>query len=314
MMTQLYQISDATRQFHLAVGDGHQLEVEEYGCAAGVPVIICHGGPGTGICHYPLHYFNPERYRIILYSQRGCGGSTPHSTAHNTTAHLLQDLTTLLDHLDITKTVLAGGSWGATLALLYALAEPKRVRGLVLWSSFLSSSADFAWMYSPEGAGAQFYPEQYQQFNSQNLSWQALLAQYHQRLNGKDELLGFQAAQHWCQWERLLIAGESNPRYLLAERQHQLLQARLMVHFFTAGGFVPDGFILQHATQLQSIPSWFIHGRHDLICRFAGVQALATTMHAKLLILDGIGHCVRNSVYSEAIRRAADLLLIKLDH
>lgn len=313
-MTQRYTVTDPVRSFHLPVGDGHQIQVEEYGNIQGLPVIICHGGPGSGLCKESAGYFNPKRYRIILFSQRGCGGSTPLDLQYNTPSCLLDDMTRLIGHLAISKCVLAGGSWGATLAMLYAQRFPEHVKGLILWGSFLGQQSDLEWLYGASSAGAQFYPEQYETFRNGLTSTAEILQMYQVELMGSDQLIQRKAAQRWHTWDRQLTLGALAARYHLDNVDNVLQQAKVMCHFFSPQVMVELAILHNVEKQLATIPTWFIHGRHDLVCRFSSVQKLATQAGAQLFILDGLGHCNANDVYVEAIRRAADLLACKLMH
>ncbi|QTH70700.1 alpha/beta fold hydrolase [Pseudoalteromonas xiamenensis] len=313
-MSRFYQHTEAFRQYHLAVGDGHQMSVEEWGNPTGLPVFVCHGGPGFGSCTSMVQFFNPDRYRVIFFSQRGCKGSTPHSIEHNTTQHLVHDIEMLRQHLGLEKILLAGGSWGATLALLYAITHPNAVKGLLLWATFLATESDYEWLYGADGAGAQFYPEAYSQFNPDQLKWEHLLSEYHTVLQGKDDIAAYHAAKQWLSWESLLLNAGTTFTLSLVERHQELSYAQIMLHYFTHRCFIAESEIADRAESLRAIPTWFIHGRHDLICRFSPVLSLSERMKARMLIIDGVGHSIQNSVYSEAILRAADLLQIKLDH
>ncbi|PCK30848.1 alpha/beta fold hydrolase [Pseudoalteromonas piscicida] len=314
-MSLLYQHGDALRRFHLAVGEGHQLGIEEYGNRNGVPVIMLHGGPGQGHSCNVLGYFNPQKYRVILYSQRGCGSSTPADFNHINTQYLLSDIQVIKAHLGLEKIVLAGESFGAMLALLFGQLNPDSVLGMVLWSSFLGTHADLEWLYGNTGAPAQTYPEQYQEFTQgSSASTQALLAAYHGALFGNDELLQRKAAQRWAEWDTLITDQCDTQRIRLCSADKQLIKAQQMVHFFSHQCFINPQQIITNAESLLSIPTWFIHSRHDLMCRYAPVHQLAQQTQAQLLVLSGVGHCCANPAYAEAIRRATDLLLCKIQH
>ncbi|BDF95709.1 alpha/beta fold hydrolase [Pseudoalteromonas sp. KAN5] len=309
---QLYPSITPYHDFHLSVGDGHQLHIQEYGEPCGLPVVICHGGPGAGLHADDCRFFDPTRYRIILYSQRGCGQSTPHLINANTTAELVADLDYLRTYLGLEKWVLSGGSWGATLSLLYAIEHTQHVQGLILRGTFLATAADFDWLYSRAGGAAHFYPELYARF-SQNLpDVTSILAFYQQQLNDDNQINANHFAKLWCQWESVLSHGKQHHQWGLSSPQLGLNMARLMVHYFAARCFITDNFISEHYKKISKVPVWFIHGRHDLVCRFNAVQQLAEQLNAQLLILDGVGHGVDNNVYLAAVRRAADLMCIKL--
>lgn len=309
---QLYPSITPYNDFHLSVGEGHQLHVQEYGEPSGFPVVICHGGPGLGLHCDNCRFFDPNRYRIILYSQRGCGLSTPHQLTTNTSDKLITDLEYLRQSLGLEKWSLCGASWGATLCLLYSIAHHKRVASLILRGTFLATSADFQWLYGSQGAGAQFYPELYQQFSQNHSSVKRILGFYQQQLSDENQINASHYAKLWCQWESVLEQGRHCPEWTLHCPQHGLNMARLMVHYFSSRCFIEDDYIINNCQNLAQLPIWFIHGRHDLVCRFSAVQQFAKQLNAQLLVLDGVGHGIDNQVYLSAVRRAADHMYIKL--
>lgn len=309
---QLYPSITPYNDFHLSVGEGHQLHVQEYGNPKGFALVICHGGPGLGLHPDNCRFFDPNRYRIILYSQRGCGLSTPHQVSDNTTDNLIEDLNYLRQSLGIEKLSLCGASWGATLCLLYAIKYRNHVAGLILRGTFLATHADLAWLYGPKGAGAQFYPELYQAFSQNQPDVKRILALYAQHLHSDDQISAIHYAKQWCQWEAVLSQGRQSSQWALNCPQQRLTMARLMVHYFSSQCFIEEGYIAKNSLYLQGLPMWFIHGRHDLVCRFSAVQQLTTQLNAQLLVLDEVGHGVDNHVYLAAVRRAADLMSIKL--
>lgn len=307
---QLYPSIIPFDDFYLPAEGGNQIHVQQYGDANGVPVVVCHGGPGTGLQADSCRFFDPTRYRIILYSQRGCGLSNPHSL--NATPDLIADLELLRSHFEIDSWVLCGGSWGATLCLLYTIEHRERVQGLILWGTFLAATQDYEWLYSASGAAAHFYPELYQQFSQDLPDVMSILQFYQQQLHDKNQINANHFAKLWCQWETVLSHNKLHHDWRLSSPKLGLNMARLMVHYFINNCFIPDNFISQQHQKVKKIPTWFIHGRHDLVCRFDGVQNLAEQLNAQLLILDGIGHSIDNNVYLSAVRRAADLMYIKL--
>ncbi|PAJ74843.1 prolyl aminopeptidase [Pseudoalteromonas sp. NBT06-2] len=313
-MHQLYGVEKAYRSYHLAVGDGHQIHIEEYGCEEGIPVLICHGGPGSGL--NPLHcrYFNPEHYRLILFSQRGCGLSTPHFELQgNTTAHLISDIELLREFLDISYWMITGKSWGSTLALLYAIEYPQRVLGLLLCSTFLARKQDLNWLFGELGAPAQAFPEQFDNFRASHNNVSSILEYYIHQLNMNDELACIKAAKAWCEWESVLSGMYPNhdADLHLVNKEKVLDVARLETHYFIHNFFIEDDFILNNIERLQHIPMWFLHGRQDLISPFAGVyyltKQLSQNSNIKLDILNNVGHSSENINYANAIRIAADM-------
>ncbi|MFY8273860.1 alpha/beta fold hydrolase [Pseudoalteromonas sp. SSDWG2] len=310
-MSLSYPISHPNKVYHLAVGQGHQLEIEEHGNPDGLPVIICHGGPGAGLSRFECGHFNPQHYRILLYSQRGCGNSTPHSCNNNTLDLLIHDLEAIRAHLGIERWVLCGESFGATLVLCYALRYQQRVAALMLWATFLASAQDSYWYLGRNGAGAQFYPEQYQQFNPQLLNVSELIESYRQRLFCGNELTNIDAAKTWCAWEDIL-SQERATDFKLKATASRVQRAQLQVHYFYHQFFIEDNYLMSHAHKLTHIPIWMVHGRHDLVSAFARAQALATKLNAHLDSVDGLGHSLANEVYCQAQCRATDHMFLKL--
>lgn len=153
----LYPNIDPFDQKVIETGDGHRVYVEQCGNPNGVPVLVLHGGPGGGCSPAMRRYFDPDHYRVVLFDQRGCGRSRPHASVQdNTTWHLVQDIETIRGLLGIDRFILFGGSWGATLALIYAISHPSRVSAMVLRGVFLMTQTELDWFYGG-GAGA-FYP------------------------------------------------------------------------------------------------------------------------------------------------------------
>ncbi|SFD31580.1 prolyl aminopeptidase [Pseudoalteromonas denitrificans] len=313
-MPQLYGVGGARRSYHLAVGEGHQIHIEEYGCSDGIPVLICHGGPGSGLNPLNCRYFNPEHYRLILFSQRGCGLSTPHFELQaNTTQHLLADMEQIRNSLGISLWVITGESWGATLALLYAITYPEKVSGLLLRSTFLARKADINWLFGEHGAPAQSFPEHFESFRTGYKSVSETLQYYKKQLSSEDEFACIKAAKAWCEWESVLSGMYPNhiADLRLITKEKVLDVARLENHYFTHDFFIEDEYIANKVDKLLDVPMWFLHGRQDLISPFAGVYHLTKKLEAnpniKLDILNDVGHSSENVNYANAIRIASDM-------
>jgi len=307
-----YDFKPARQSFHLAVGQGTQIHVEEYGNENGVPVVVCHGGPGNGLVPAMSRLFNPHKYRIILFSQRGCGLSSPDSLENNTPNNLVSDINILLNHLGIQQCVLAGGSWGASLSLLFYHIYPEKVSGLILWASFLAETNDLAWIYGPNGAGAQFYPELYQEFSLGCKSETDILAQYLYVLNGKDELEQHKVAQLWMSWESQLAMRTQTRISSQPSACSKTQQAKIMCHYFQPKLFSQLANISLFNKTLCKLPCWLIHSRDDLICRYSLAQRFAQAHNAQFYILENAGHAHKENEYINAITRASDLMLCRL--
>ncbi|MGB0361162.1 MAG: prolyl aminopeptidase, partial [Endozoicomonas sp.] len=201
-MRTLYPAIKPYATYHLQVDDIHELYVEECGSKDGIPVLFVHGGPGGGCTEKNRCFFDPEKYRIILFDQRGCGRSKPHAELkQNETPLLIDDIEKIREMLSIDQWLMFGGSWGSTLSLLYAQAHTERVSGLILRGIFLSRQQDFDWLYK-EGA-SRVFPDHWQNFLEfiPEAEHTDLLEAYHQRLFGDDELARMNAAKHWSLWE-----------------------------------------------------------------------------------------------------------------
>lgn len=295
----------------LPVADGHQLYVETCGAPDGVPLVVLHGGPGGGIHPMMRQFFDPSRWRLICYDQRGAGRSTPsQSLEHNHTEALLTDLEVLREHLGVERWWLCGGSWGSTLALLYAERFPERCLGLVLRGVFLCRQRDLAWLYGPEGA-ARLYPEQWQRFSAgmEGLDVPQLLVSYRERL-ARPDVEARHWAQRWSAWEACLATLLPNAEVAASFDARALPIARIENHYFCAQGFIEENQILNAAASLATIPGYIVHGRHDLVCPLEQATELAAAWPlAHLDIVEGAGHSsqepgIRQALLAALVRAA----------
>lgn len=307
----LYPQVDPFDQRMIDVGDGHRLYVEQAGHPEGQPVIVLHGGPGGGCSPAMRRYFDPSHYRIILFDQRGCGRSRPHASVEaNTTWHLIADIERIRSLLGIGSWILFGGSWGATLALLYAETHPERVTHLVLRGVFLMTQGELDWFYGG-GAGA-FYPERWQAFAGMVPEDERhdLIAAYNLRLFCGDMGTETRFARAWTGWENALAsvdadlhAGEAPPDYARAF-------ARLENHYFINRGFLEcDGQILRDLPRIRHIPATIVQGRHDMICPPISAWALAQAWpRADLRMIPAAGHALSEPGISAELVRTMDRL------
>ncbi len=277
------------------VGDGHKIYVEQSGRRDGQPVVVLHGGPGGGCSPAMRRYFNPNIYRIILFDQRGCGRSTPHASIEaNTTWHLVSDIERIRESLAIEDWMVFGGSWGATLALIYAETHPERVSHLVLRGVFMMTQVELKWFYG--GGAGKFWPETWKRFQEliPEDERNDMIGAYHKRLfsgNLSEEVL---YARAWSAWENALatvhstgVGGESPAEYARAF-------ARLENHYFTHGGFLEyDGQILDQIGNISDIPGTIVQGRYDMICPPETAYTLAQAWgKADLRMIPVAGHAL----------------------
>lgn len=302
----------------LRCDDLHEIAIEESGNRFGIPVLVLHGGPG-GACS-PLHrrFFNPEKYRIILFDQRGSGKSLPYGELRaNHTQALMQDIETIRKHLAIDKCVLFGGSWGATLALLYAQKYPQHVLGMILRGVFLARKQDLDWLYK-EGAN-KFFPDAWAEFIkpiSKN-ERDDLIAAYYRRLTGPDDLARLAAARTWAVWEAhcstLRPSRAIIDQYL--DARNAICLARIESHYFMNDCFIAENQILQNMSHLENIPGVIIHGRYDMICPLESAYSLHQHWPgSELNVIRDAGHSSTEHGIVDALVRACDDYAQRFSH
>ena len=283
----------------LGVSDGNAISWEVSGSPKGKPAVLLHGGPGQGTSPHMRRGFDPEKYRIILFDQRGCGGSTPHASDPstemrlNTTDHLVADMEALREHLGVDRWLVVGGSWGATLAVAYAERHPSRVSELVLHTVTTGRRSEAEWLY---GGLARIFPEAAERFRSHVPEAQAgdVIAAYARRMEHADESVRLLAARAWCDWEEAALSLEPTPTaglYTTLSTEETLAFARICTHYLHHGAWLEEGALIRDAGRLSEIPGVLIHGRRDLTCPVETAVLLARAWPgSKLIILDDAGH------------------------
>jgi len=292
----------------LPVGDGHTLALSEYGNAGGIPALLLHGGPGSGSTPLLRRFFDPACYRIVCLDQRGAGASRPRGgLVANTTAHLIEDLRRIRAELGIERWLVVGGSWGATLALAYAAAEPGAVDGLLLRASFLARRADIDGFF--QGAQA-LEPDAWKRFAAVAPEQRrgALLDWLAETLTGADTDARERAALAWWHWEQAL-AGTAGSG---VEPDGAALAAlvdryRVQSHYLRHDCWLAAPTLLERCEALPRVPTLLLHGRADRICPPAGALALQQRIaHAELRWVDGAGHDPAHPAMAGAMRVALD--------
>ena len=298
----------------LAVGEGHQLYVEQSGNTNGIPVLYLHGGPGGGCSKNHRRYFDPSKYRIILFDQRGCGRSQPSpSIENNTLRHLIEDIEHIRHHLGISQWLIAGGSWGTTLALTYGIKHADTILGFILRGIFLGENAEYNWLYNAQGA-AQFYPEYYRKFIAQLPAKERIdpLKAYHSILTSDNEVAVIAASKAWCLWELQLSPLEPhNIGMAHVDDPHQALcMAKISSHYFINHCFFEEHYILTNINKIANIPAIIVHGRFDMVCRLSVADALVQHWeNAQLQILPCAGHSGFESQTIDAFCKASDVMV-----
>ena len=293
----LYPPIDAHRSGRLRVSDLHEIYWEESGNPVGKPVVFLHGGPGSGTDPRQRRFFDPARYRIVLFDQRGCGKSLPHaSLVDNTTWHLVDDIERLREHLGIERWQLFGGSWGSTLALAYAQAHPSRVTELVLRGIFLVRPWEFDWFYgTPDGTGA-LYPELYAEFVGllPEAERGEVMAAYYRRLTGDDPAVRAEAARRWSKWEGATSFLRLDPNYLARFDDAEVADAfaRIECHYFVNGGFLRSPTqLLDDVPKIRHLPATIVQGRYDIVCPMKSAWDLHRAWpEAELRVVPDAGH------------------------
>jgi proline iminopeptidase len=297
----------------LPVTSPHVLYVEETGNPNGVPVIVLHSGPGAGGDTHLRRFFDPQQYRIIIFDQRGCGRSSPHTElSHNTTTHLIEDIESLREYLKLERFVLFGGGFGSTLALLYAERYPQHVRALLLHQIYLARQQDIDWFFK-QGASL-IYPDYWHEF-TQTIPSEAIdniPAYYHQILHGNNELARMAAAKNWALWQARCSSLQPHASVLDAysDPHFALAFAMLETHYIAHHYFIKDDEILANAHKIRHIPCFIIHGRYDMVCPLAGAWALNQALIASdLRIIRDAGHSDREAGIIDALIHASKEIL-----
>ncbi|WP_146347595.1 prolyl aminopeptidase [Falsiphaeobacter marinintestinus] len=293
----------------LDVGQGHRIYMEQCGNPDGMPVVVLHGGPGGGCSPAMRRYFDPKVYRIILFDQRGCGRSRPHAgVENNTTWHLVADIERIRSDLDIDSWIVFGGSWGATLSLIYAQSHPERVAQLVLRGVFLMTQTELDWFYG--GGAGKFWPETWANFVSPIPEDERgdLIKAYNKRLFSGDRAMEVRFGRAWSAWENALASIHSTGGTGESPGDYARAFARLENHYFTHGGFLEfDGQILANMGRISHIPGVIVQGRYDMICPPVSAYRVSELWPAsELKMVRNAGHALSEPGISAELVRVMD--------
>ncbi|EEX08805.1 proline iminopeptidase [Ruegeria lacuscaerulensis ITI-1157] len=305
----LYPPVDPFDQRVVDMGDGHRIYVEQCGNPDGIAVVVLHGGPGGGCSPAMRRYFDPEVYRVILFDQRGCGRSRPTaSVENNTTWHLVADIERLRKLFEIDDWIVFGGSWGATLALIYAQTHPDRVTRLVLRGVFLATQAELDWFYG--GGAGKFWPEQWARFTSllRDSELSDTIGAYNKRLFSGDRATEILYARAWSHWENALASIHTNGAVGESPGEYARTFARLENHYFAHKCFLEyDGQILDRMDRIAHIPGHIVQGRYDMICPPQAAWSLAEKWpEAELKMVRQAGHALSEPGISAELVRIMD--------
>ena len=310
----LYPDNEPFTSGWLQTGGPHEIYYEECGRPSGKPAVILHGGPGGAINPTMRRFFDPARWRMALFDQRGCGRSRPNASLdENTTWTLIEDIERLREHLGIEKWTVFGGSWGSTLALAYAITHPDRVEALILRGIFLVSDRELRWFYQ-DGASMMF-PDAWARFLEPIPEDERgdLMAAYHRRLTHPDRRVQARAAAAWSQWEgdTISIRGPEARPSKFNEMDFAVAFARIECHYFANKGFFPeDGWILKNIDKIKDIPGWIVQGRFDVVTPLESAWKLKTAWpKANFEIVWDAGHASTEPGVIDGLVRATDRAL-----
>lgn len=297
----------------MSVGGGHEIYVEEVGNPDGIPVVVLHGGPGGGCSPFMRQFFDPTRYRVILFDQRGCGKSRPYASVEaNTTWHLLDDIEHIRTKLGIEKWMLFGGSWGATLALTYAQAYPERVLHIILRGVFLGTQAELDWFYG--GGAGRFWPELWDEFASMVSPNERgdLIDAYRKRLFSGDHAQEVAFAQAWAGWETALASAKSSGVAGRAPAEYARAFSRIENHYFSNKCFFPhDDYLIANLDKIAQVPGTIVQGRLDMICPPATASRLHANWRAsRLHMIPMAGHAMSEPGITQRLVQTMDRLAL----
>jgi proline iminopeptidase len=314
-MDELYPPIAAHASGKLDVGDGHRIYWEAAGNPRGKPVVVLHGGPGSGVAPMSRRHFDPDVYRVILFDQRGAGRSTPSITdpdvdlSANTLWHLVGDMEKIRERLEIERWQLFGGSWGTTLALAYAQTHPERVSEIVLRGVFTARQSELDWIY--RGGASNLFPAEWDEYLTSipGPRRHDPLAVYHELVYHPERAVREHAAIAWSAWEGAIVSlvPQAGFRKEYADPAFALPFARIALHYFTNGSWLEDGQLIRDAGKLRGIPGVIVQGRYDAVCPPSTAYQLHRAWPgSRLELLDTAGHAVNETGVMAALRSATD--------
>ena len=312
-MRELYPPREAYLEGKLKVSDLHTIHFEESGNPQGKPIVVLHGGPGGGCPSYYRQYFNPEKWRVIMFDQRGCGKSTPHAELReNTTWDLVGDIEKLREHLGIDYWVVFGGSWGSTLSLAYSQTHPERCRGLILRGIFMLRQKELHWFYQ-EGA-SNIFPDAWEEYLKPIPQGERddLLNAYYKRLTSEDKKIRLEAAKSWSIWEastsKLFL--DKSLMNSFGESAFADAFARIECHYFVNKGFFEtEDQLLTNVDKIRHIPAVIVQGRYDVVCPMVSAWELHKEWkEAEFIVVPDAGHSMTEPGIQTALLDATDKL------
>ncbi|MGD1912446.1 MAG: prolyl aminopeptidase [Rivularia sp. (in: cyanobacteria)] len=310
-MRELYPPREAYQEGRLQVSELHTIHFEESGNPQGKPIVVLHGGPGGGCPSSYRQYFNPEKWRLVMFDQRGCAKSTPHAELReNTTWDLVSDIEKLREHLKIDSWVVFGGSWGSTLSMAYSQTYPERCNGLILRGIFMLRQKELHWFYQ-EGA-SNIFPDAWEEYLKPIAPEERgdLLNAYYKRLTSEDKKVRLEAAKARSIWEastsKLFLDKSLSERF--GESNFADAFARIECHYFVNKGFFErEDQLLLNVDKIRHIPSVFFQGRYDVVCPMISAWELHQVWpEAEFLVVPDAGHSMSEPGIKSALIDATD--------
>ena len=307
-----YNINKPFDIHRIKVSDIHDLYIEEYGNKKGIPLIFLHGGPGAGTSPIYQKYFDPEKYHLIMFDQRGCGKSEPYGeVSQNSTQDLIADISSILDYFGIEKSHIYGGSGGSTLALLYAEACPERVISLVLRGVFLCRKNDIQWFY--QYGASEIYPEYWKDYISivDKLKTDNILSEYHKMIFSDDDQVANRACKEWALWEGRSSCLYPTANVIDAFDECSISLARIESHYFVNNCFIEENQIIKNIEKISDIPCIIVHGQYDMVCPIRQAYDLNQVYPmSRLIVAKDAGHSLLEPTISKEIFNIFNELVI----
>lgn len=303
-----YKVTGPLNTHRLQVSDLHEIYIEEYGNTDGIPMLFLHGGPGAGISPIYQKYFDPKKYHLIMFDQRGSGKSKPYAeTRENTTDDLINDINLILDYFSFDKTNIYGGSWGSTLALLYAESNPTRVSSLTLRGVFLCREDDISWFY--QHGASEIYPHYWENYISivDKSKRDNILATYHEMIHSPEEKISMAACKEWSLWEGRSSSLLPSQDVINAFDECSTSIAKIESHYFINNCFIEENQILKNINTIKDIPCWIVHGQYDVVCPIRQAYDLHMLYpNSNLIIARDAGHSVLEKSISKELVKIFD--------
>lgn len=307
MAADLYPAIEPYESGMFPAGDGHEIYYELSGNPKGKPVVFLHGGPGSGSGPEHRRFFDPRRYRILVFDQRGAGRSTPiASIENNTTHHLVRDIESLREKLGVKRWVVFGGSWGSTLALAYAAAHPEACVAFVLRGIWLCRKSDIQWwLYGVRSIFTEFWDDFANYLPESERG--DLLENYFKLLVHPDPKVHMPAAANWKTYESRIAALIPKPGSEKSQSLRTLAMSRIEAHYMRNGVFLPEGALIGAVPRFRHVPGVIVHGRYDVICPAEGAVALHRAWpEAEMTMVPDAGHSAMEPGIRKALVAATD--------